>query len=121
MLALAGDARTSVVCAGNSSSGLKETPAFGCPSVNIGSRQNGRLRGSNVIDVPCDAKAIEGAVKFCVEDSTFKKSCLNTSNPYWMGNAGKKIAEKLASVEINQDLMRKRMMLNGRVENGWFN
>ena len=51
------------------------------------------------------AKAIEDAVKFCVEDSTFKKSCLNTSNPYWMGNAGKKIAEKLASVEINQDLI----------------
>lgn len=121
VLALARVARTSVVCAGNSSSGLKETPAFGCPSVNIGSRQNGRLRGSNVIDVPCNAKAIEDAVKCCVEDPNFKKSCLNTSNPYWMGNAGKKIADELASVKINQDLIRKKMMLNGRVENGWFN
>jgi len=34
-----------VCCVGNSSYGIKETPAFGCPTVNIGSRQDGRLRG----------------------------------------------------------------------------
>ena len=38
VLALAYDSNTRVACVGNSSSGLKETPAFLCPTVNIGSR-----------------------------------------------------------------------------------
>src|SRR6476620_7317951 len=49
--------------AGNSSAGIKETPAFGCPVVNIGSRQQGRLRATNVLDVPYDAQAIEAALR----------------------------------------------------------
>ena len=51
VLALARDPANRVACVGNSSSGIKETPAFGCPTVNIGSRQEGRLRGDNVLDV----------------------------------------------------------------------
>ena len=45
VLALARNPDIRVTCLGNSSSGLKETPAFGCTTVNIGSRQEGRLRG----------------------------------------------------------------------------
>jgi UDP-N-acetylglucosamine 2-epimerase (non-hydrolysing)/GDP/UDP-N,N'-diacetylbacillosamine 2-epimerase (hydrolysing) len=45
VLALARDQSLRIACVGNSSSGLKETPAFACPTVNIGSRQEGRLRG----------------------------------------------------------------------------
>ena len=37
---------------GNSSSGLIEVPSFNIPTVNIGDRQKGRIRGSTVID--CD-------------------------------------------------------------------
>ena len=48
VLALARDSSLRIACLGNSSSGIKETPAFGCPTVNIGSRQDGRLRGENV-------------------------------------------------------------------------
>ena len=51
VLALARNPSLAVACVGNSSSGIKETPAFGCPSVNIGSRQLGRLRAGNVLDV----------------------------------------------------------------------
>jgi len=36
---------------GNSSSGIIETPSFGLPTVNIGARQEGRLRAENIIDV----------------------------------------------------------------------
>ena len=43
ILNLASDIKNKVVCVGNSSSGIKETAIFGCPTVNIGTRQKSRL------------------------------------------------------------------------------
>ena len=48
---------------GNSSSGIIEAPSSGTPSVNIGRRQEGRLRGPTVIDCAADATAIAAAVE----------------------------------------------------------
>ena len=48
---------------GNSSSGIREAAFLGVPSINIGNRQLGRERGSNVIDVPNDRKAILKAIQ----------------------------------------------------------
>jgi len=95
--------------AGNSSAGIKETPAFGCPAVNIGSRQQGRLRATNVLDVPYDAQAIEAALRRSATDETFRHQCATCDNPYGAGNAGPKITEVLATIPINADLLRKRM------------
>jgi len=47
---------------GNSSSGIIEAPALRLPAVNIGDRQQGRLRAGNVLDVPADASAIAAAL-----------------------------------------------------------
>lgn len=95
--------------AGNSSAGIKETPAFGCPVVNIGSRQQGRLRATNVLDVPYDTEAIEAALRRSVTDEVFRHRCATCENPYGAGNAGPKITEVLATIPINADLLRKRM------------
>jgi len=95
--------------AGNSSAGIKETPAFGCPAVNIGSRQQGRLRATNVLDVPYDAQAIEAALRRSATDEAFRHQCATCDNPYGAGNAGPKITEVLATIPINADLLRKRM------------
>jgi len=95
--------------AGNSSAGIKETPAFGCPVVNIGSRQQGRLRATNVLDVPYDARAIEDALRRSATDETFRRQCATCENPYGAGNAGPRITEVLATIPINADLLRKRM------------
>jgi UDP-N-acetylglucosamine 2-epimerase (non-hydrolysing)/GDP/UDP-N,N'-diacetylbacillosamine 2-epimerase (hydrolysing) len=95
--------------AGNSSAGIKETPVFGCPVVNIGSRQQGRLRATNVLDVPYDADAIEAALRRSVFDDGFREVCATCENPYGAGNAGPRIAEVLATVAIDTDLLRKRM------------
>jgi UDP-hydrolysing UDP-N-acetyl-D-glucosamine 2-epimerase len=95
--------------AGNSSAGIKETPVFGCPVVNIGSRQQGRLRATNVIDVPYHANAIEAALRRCADDETFREQCATCENPYGAGNAGPRIAEVLATVAIDTNLVRKRM------------
>jgi UDP-N-acetylglucosamine 2-epimerase (non-hydrolysing)/GDP/UDP-N,N'-diacetylbacillosamine 2-epimerase (hydrolysing) len=97
------------VCVGNSSSGIKETPAFGCPAVNIGDRQKGRLRADNVIDTGYDADAIYKAVKKCIEDDDFRKKCAECENPYGTGDAGKKIADILATVPIDLKLLQKKM------------
>jgi UDP-hydrolysing UDP-N-acetyl-D-glucosamine 2-epimerase len=120
VLALAVDPQLRVVCAGNSSSGIKETPVFGCPTVNIGSRQLGRLRGDNVLDVPYDAAAIVAAVDRCLHDESFRAACRATSNPYYLGGAGPKVADVLARVPLGQELLRKRMTLRGEVRDGWF-
>ena len=120
VLALARDPAAHVVCAGNSSSGIKETPALGCPAVNIGSRQDGRLRGSNVIDVDYDAERIAAAIERGLRDEAFRERCRRADNPYRLGNAGKKIAEVLAGVALDERLLRKRMTLRGEAKDGWF-
>lgn len=120
VLALAQNSSSRVVCVGNSSSGLKETPAFGCPTVNIGSRQQGRLRGENVIDVDYDKDSIVAAVSRCISDADFRDVCRKTDNPYYLGEAGMKVAAVLAEVPITNKLIRKAMTLKGEKHDGWF-
>lgn len=120
VLALAQDSALWVACVGNSSSGLKETPAFTCPTVNIGSRQEGRLRGQNVLDADYDTAAISEAVHRCLFDEDFRALCRCAENPYWLGDAGPKIAKVLATVPLDQALIRKRMTLRGETREGWF-
>ena len=120
ILALAKDPNRRVACVGNSSSGIKETPVFGCPTVNIGSRQSGRLRGQNVIDADYGTQSIVDAVMCCMEDESFRTICRETDNPYYLGDAGKKIADVLAKVSIDKTLIRKQMTLHGETRDGWF-
>jgi UDP-hydrolysing UDP-N-acetyl-D-glucosamine 2-epimerase len=120
VLALARDPAMRVACVGNSSSGIKETPAFGCPAVNIGSRQDGRLRAENVIDVPYSTDALIEGVRRCLFDEAFRSVCRHVVNPYGIGDAGKKIASVLASVPLDGALLRKRMTLQGEARDGWF-
>ncbi|WP_340117724.1 UDP-N-acetylglucosamine 2-epimerase [Pelagibius sp. 7325] len=120
VLALAADPAHRVACVGNSSSGIKETPAFGCPTVNIGSRQDGRLRAENVVDAAYDVDALVDATRRCLFDDDFRAACRAADNPYYLGNAGRKVADVLASVDLGPALLRKRMTLKGIAENGWF-
>jgi UDP-hydrolysing UDP-N-acetyl-D-glucosamine 2-epimerase len=120
ILALARDQSIRIACVGNSSSGLKETPAFGCPSVNIGSRQDGRLRGANVLDSNYSSDEIYFTVRRALFDNEFRNQCQIGINPYWRGGAGPKIAEVLSSIPINENLTHKRMNLKGKSQNGWF-
>ena len=120
VLALARDPSLRVACVGNSSSGLKETPAFGCPTVNIGSRQEGRLRGENVLDADYNSINIFDAIWKCLYNEDFRKLSRLAENPYWLGDAGPKIADVLASVPLGQQIIRKRMTLRGETQDGWY-
>lgn len=99
------------VFVGNSSAGIKETPAFGCPAINIGSRQKGRLRAQNVIDVSYGDAELENAIIRCVEDEAFREQCRTCANPYGSGQAGPKIAEVLATIPIDKQLLQKKMLI----------
>jgi len=120
VLGLSLDKNKNIACLGNSSSGLKESPAFNCPTVNIGSRQDGRLRGENVIDAKYDAADIYKATNKCLFDKGFRETCINAENPYWLGDAGPKIADILANTVLNKELIRKKMTLIGDVKDGWY-
>ncbi len=50
-------------CMGNSSSGIKETIFFNCPTLNIGNRQKSRLKPQNVVDVEANKKKIISIIK----------------------------------------------------------
>jgi len=120
ILGLAKGCSAKVACVGNSSSGIKETPIFGCPTVNIGSRQEGRLRGENVIDVPYDEKEVYESVLRCFSDKEFIDKCRNSSNPYHLGDSSKKVTDLLASIPLDQKLIRKQMTLKGEICDGWY-
>ncbi len=97
------------VLVGNSSSGIIEAPFFKTPAVNIGIRQNGRLRSANVIDAPCNKRAITRAVKTALYDKRFKKVLQSCVNLYGDGHAGARIAKTLSSIKTGQKLLDKKL------------
>lgn len=78
---------------GNSSVGIRETSFLGVPSVNIGTREAGRERGSNVLDVDYDRVQIKEAVEKQLSNGRYPSDPL-----YGRGNAGLQIADILANV-----------------------
>jgi UDP-hydrolysing UDP-N-acetyl-D-glucosamine 2-epimerase len=94
---------------GNSSALVKESSSFGCPAVNVGSRQRGRLRGDNVIDVNYDESEIYRAAYRSVSDAEWRTVCGASVNPYSFGGAGKKISDVLATIPLDSRLLQKRM------------
>lgn len=97
------------VYAGNSSSGVKETAIFGCPVVNIGSRQQGRLRADNAIDTGYDEEAIYAACRRGLFDEAWRAHCATVKNPYGSGDSGPRIARALAEVALGPGLVQKKM------------
>ncbi len=97
------------VMVGNSSSGILEAPSFGLPAVDIGPRQEGRERGDNTISVTHDTEAIADAIERSLFDEAFKKQAADGDNLYDYGGAGTRISERLAEIEITEDLLRKRL------------
>lgn len=79
---------------GNSSSGIIEAPCFGIPSINIGSRQNGRLRAGSVIDCEPYAASIVGAIEKA-RSAEFRTYAKRVRNPYGDGETSVKIVRKL--------------------------
>lgn len=101
--------RIASVIVGNSSSGIIEAPSFGLPAVNIGTRQEGRERAENVIDVDYNKGQIKSAIEKALYDEDFKRKVKSCKNPYGDGKAGLRIAEILSKIEINNKLLQKKL------------
>lgn len=80
---------------GNSSVGIRECAYLGVPAVNIGTRQNGRARGQNAIDVDYKREDILKAIKYWLSNGKAP-----SSDVYGGGEAGRKIAELLANLPL---------------------
>ncbi|MBD5549012.1 MAG: UDP-N-acetylglucosamine 2-epimerase (hydrolyzing) [Lachnospiraceae bacterium] len=78
---------------GNSSSGIIEVPSFHIPTVNIGDRQKGRVRGKSVIDCACTPKEITNAIRIA-QMMNRSNTLKNEDNPY----EGKNTSETILSV-----------------------
>jgi UDP-hydrolysing UDP-N-acetyl-D-glucosamine 2-epimerase len=80
---------------GNSSSGIREAAFLGTPTVNVGSRQHGRQRGPNVVDVGYDRRAIVEAVRKQIAHGKYPPSHL-----YGDGFASEKIVKTLRTHQV---------------------
>ncbi|WP_443662000.1 UDP-N-acetylglucosamine 2-epimerase [Clostridium sp.] len=97
------------VMIGNSSSGIIEAPSFKLPVVNIGSRQDGRLRASNIIDVSYGKESVIRGIKKAIYDESFKIQLEICTNPYGDGNASGKIVQIISEVKLDRELLQKRI------------
>jgi UDP-N-acetylglucosamine 2-epimerase len=80
---------------GNSSSGIIESASFDLPSVSVGNRQAGRIRGSNVFDCPCETEAILDAIDRAREWNATVGWC---EKPYGDGKSSERIVKILEEI-----------------------
>ena len=89
---------------GNSSAALREGSFLGTPAVTIGSRQQGRERGLNLVEVEHDRAAIADAIRDQLAHGSYERSTL-----FGDGTSGAKIADKLAEVRPS---VQKKLLLD---------
>jgi UDP-hydrolysing UDP-N-acetyl-D-glucosamine 2-epimerase len=79
---------------GNSSSGIIEAPSFGIPTINIGSRQKGRIKAVSIVDSDGSKRSIKEALR-TIACENFQKICSTCENPYGNGLSALQIADEL--------------------------
>jgi len=80
---------------GNSSSGIKECSYFGVPVVNVGSRQQSRLRGNNVIDVNYNSGDIKKAIEKQISCGKRKSSRI-----YYKSGSSDRVVDALSKTKL---------------------
>lgn len=91
--------RYSECLVGNSSSGIREACMYNIPAINIGSRQNGRERTANIVDVPHDLEQIKGQLSMSLQKRD--KGYISNDCIYGDGTAGRKIADILSTISLD--------------------
>ncbi len=94
--------RQAAMVIGNSSSGLYEAPSFKVPTVNVGRRQDGRLKAASVIDCHGDDESIGRAL-----DKASALDCRDVINPYGDGRAAEKLVDVLTGITDYRALLDK--------------
>ena len=89
---------------GNSSSGIIEAPFYKVPCINIGRRQIGRYRSTNVIDTDTSLDSIRASL-IKVQDVEFIEAVKNCKSPYGDGESTAKLIELLVNHRTTQNLL----------------
>lgn len=97
--------RDAAVLVGNSSSGIIEAASFRTPVIDIGPRQRGRERGRNVVNVPYQQSAIRQALRTIWNQGAPRRA--RSGNVYGGDGAGRAIAATVATLRIDDRLLRK--------------
>jgi UDP-hydrolysing UDP-N-acetyl-D-glucosamine 2-epimerase len=84
---------------GNSSSGIVEAPALKVPTVNVGSRQEGRLKATSIVDCDDDVDAIAGAISNVLSPE-FQRYLPDTRSLYGDCDASTAIKNVLATAPL---------------------
>lgn len=93
---------------GNSSSGITYVPYFKVPSINIGTRQKGRIRHESIIDVDYNIENIKQAIKLALSE-TFLKKIGKMKYKFGGGNAAKLMLEAIKNIPSNEILLCKKL------------
>ena len=101
--------KQSALLIGNSSSGIMESASLKLPTVDVGRRQEGRTRASNIIHVDSEKRTIESAIKRATRGE-FLNSLKELQNPYGDGYASERIVEKLISAPTRSILLQKKAL-----------
>ena len=101
--------REAAVWIGNSSGALIESSSFKTPVVNIGTRQIGRQRGENVLDVGYAKEGIIAAIEKSLHDAVYRDKLQKVKNPWGDGKTGPRVARILEDVVFDSKLLRKQI------------
>ena len=93
---------------GNSSSGIIEVPYFKIPTINIGDRQSGRIKHESIIDVNYSTESIKSGIEKILS-KTFCEQLSSMNYKFGDGHAAERIINKLATLKIDQNLLRKKL------------
>lgn len=94
--------RKTSILIGNSSSGIHEAASFKVPVINIGSRQNKRLKPANVINAKHSSKDIFQKINYCLNNRNYLKMIKKIKNPYGDGKSAKKIIDILKKIDLKK-------------------
>ena len=94
---------------GNSSAQVIESASFKTPVVLVGNRQDGRLRGKNVINVSYNRKEISKAIHKSLYDKKYLAELSKIKNPWGDGKTGPRVAKILENTIIDSGLLTKQV------------
>jgi len=94
---------------GNSSSGIIEAPSFKIPVINIGSRQQGRQRSANILDIQPEKNKIIRAIDFSLHDKEFLQKVHSCKNQFGNGNAAQYMIKIFKEIPLDEKLIQKQI------------
>ena len=98
---------------GNSSSGLSEVPSLKRPTINIGTRQKGRLRSKSVIDIKkVTSKNLKDSLKK-IKNKKFLRLVNSSRNPYFKSNTTKNILKIIRNLNLKKVNQKKFFDMKG--------